>query len=541
MIPGTSEIRKFIHSNRALVSLGLAALLAELAYAILNLSAMPMYVSFTLKHEEALGLIMSTFLLTEAVSRPVFGALGDKIGRKPLLIAGPTVTAITSYLTITMHGPWAVFGLVALRALDGLGSGALWPTAFATIGDIVPEENRSTAMSMLNVTYMSGLALGFLMGGWANEHFSNTWVAGIYIRPYTASFYLVSILLALSVIVMVVFLPRKIGVGHHVDLEQMPQHMELTTHEEPAQFKLSTVVRSFKEVPDMLVLACVTFLGMGLLYPILKLYAVEHLGMSETQFGVVVAPIAAAMGIFAVPLGRLGDRYGKCSALSWGLLWSAAAMWMLALFRSTILAGLAGIIIGLGFTVAFPAWMALVSSVTDPSRRGEVLGAVGMAQGLAAIVGTFLGAIIYHSDSLSFPRLGVVNYNVPFWFSAILLSVGAVIAFTWVTNAHAHKDASERITARQRSLVAVAAILGLVTLVTWISLRYARPVAPDRVAWQWVQQTRQGQAPQGCEVRHAPLRRRLGWRVGLHRSVQSLPRLEENQGSQVHRAPGRLD
>ena len=167
-------------------------------------------------------------------------------------------------------------------------------------------------------------------------------------------------------------------------------------------------------------------------------------------------------------------------------------MWILALFRNTILAGCAGIMIGLGFTVAFPAWMALVSSATDPSRRGEVLGAVGMAQGLAAIVGTFLGAIIYHSDALSFPRLGVVNYNVPFWFSAILLSIGTVIAFTWVTNSRAHKDACERITARQRFLVAVAAILGLITLVTWISLRYTRPVAPDRVAWQWVQQLVKG-------------------------------------------------
>ena len=316
----------------------------------------------------------------------------------------------------------------------------MWPTAFATIGDIVPEENRSAAMSMLNVTYMSGLALGFLMGGVANEHFSNKWVLGVYIRPYTASFYLVSILLALSVAVMLVFLPRKIGVGHPRGPGGHAQHMELTTHDEPTAFKLSTLSRSFKEVPDMLVLACVTFLGMGLLMPILKLYAVEHLGMSETQFGGAVAPIAAAMGIFAVPLGRLGDRFGKCSALSWGLLGSAAAMWMLALVRSQLVAALAGIIIGLGFTVAFPAWMALVASATDSTRRGEVLGAVGMAQGLAAIVGTILGAFIYHSDSLSFPRLGVEYYNVPFWFSAILLSAGTVIAFTWVTNTHAHKE-----------------------------------------------------------------------------------------------------
>jgi hypothetical protein len=41
-------------------------------------------------------------------------------------------------------------------------------------------------------------------------------------------------------------------------------------------------------------------------------------------------------------------------------------------------------------------------------------------------------------------------------------------------------------------VVAIIAVLGLATLVTWISLRYVRPVAPDRVAWQWVQQLVKG-------------------------------------------------
>jgi MFS family permease len=269
--------------------------------------------------------------------------------------------------------------------------------------------------------------------------------------------------------------------------------------EEPERFKLSDLTRSFRAVPEMIVLACVTFLGMGMLTPIVKLYAVEHLGLSETQFGLLIAPIAAAMGISAVPLGRLGDRYGKCLAVCWGLFASAAAMWVLALFRSIFLAAAAGIVIGLGFTVAFPAWNALVLSVTSPDRRGEVLGAVGMAQGLAAIVGASLGAFIYSSDLFSFPRLGVVNYNVPFWLSAILLTVGTVITFTWVRNAHCHRDPGLGVTGRQQRVVVTAAVLGLVCLAAWISYRYTRPVAPDRVAWGWVQQLVRGKPGKGLK------------------------------------------
>jgi len=48
LIPSASKTKAFGENFRPLLTLGLAALLAELAYAILNLSALPMYVTFTL-------------------------------------------------------------------------------------------------------------------------------------------------------------------------------------------------------------------------------------------------------------------------------------------------------------------------------------------------------------------------------------------------------------------------------------------------------------------------------------------------------------
>ncbi len=482
MALSASVIVGFVRKYRSLLSLGAAATLAELAYAILNLSALPMYVSFVLKQQAALGIVISTFLLTEALSRPWFGALGDRIGRKPLLIIGPAVTAVTAFLTIKLHGPFAIYGLLILKAIDGLGSGALWINAFAAVGDVVEEEHHSAAMSMLNVTYMSGIALGFLFGGLVNQVF----------HSYLASFYLVSALLIGSVIIMAALLPKKIG-GARVEPTPIHDHVELTTLEEqPKEFKLSSILRGFKDVPDMLAVACVTFLGIGTLMPVVKLYAVQHLDLSETAFGLAVAPVAAAMGIFAVPLGRLGDKYGRCVAVCWGLFASAMALWVLALFRSTLLAGLAGIAIGLGFTVAFPAWMALVASATSADRRGEVLGAVGAVQGLAAIVGTALGGYMYSNDQLSFPRLGVVNYNVPFWWSAILMSAATVMGFTWMCGRHSSRDAGGGIKPWQRKMVVAASIIGLVWLVTWIGWRYSQPVPAERVAWQWVQQLHHG-------------------------------------------------
>lgn len=486
MFPSITRIRESLHEYRSLLVLGCAALLAELAYAILNLSAMPMYVDKGLHQFSHYGLIFGTFLATEALSRPALGALGDRIGRKPLMVAAPAITAVTSYVTILVGGPMVVPILIGLRALDGLGSSALWMNAFASIGDIVGEKHRSTAMSVLNVTYMGGMALGFLLGGAANDYF----------HTLHASFYLASILFALAFLVMLIFFPK--GKVHHADIHigDLSHPIELVKEAESKAVQrlrafwkwLLSILSSFKEVPDMVVMAIVTFLGMGMLTPIVKVYGIDHLHLTETQFGVAVAPIAAAMGIAAVPLGHLGDRYGKTTAVCWGLFASSIAMWMLALSRNLYVAGCAGVLIGLGFTIAFPAWNALVISITDPKRRGEVLGAVGFAQGMAAMCGTLVGPLIYKSDALSLPKLGVVNYNVPFWISAILISAGTVICFTWVLNKRAVGVPGEHITIRQRRMVVGGAIFGLLALCAWIGWRYTMPVAPDRVAWSWVQQ-----------------------------------------------------
>jgi len=508
-----TRLKHFLHEYRALMILGSAALFAELAYAILNLSAMPMYVDKGLHEFSHYGLIFGTFLATEAVSRPAMGALGDRIGRKPLMVAAPAITAITSYITILVGGPLVVPILVGLRALDGLGSSALWMNAFASIGDIVGEKHRSAAMSVLNVTYMGGMALGFLIGGAADDYFGTL----------HASFYVASGLFVMAFLVMLIFFPA--GKHHHAGIhaEQLTEEMhELAAVAEPTarvQNKLEKKLRgfgkwlagiadSFRQVPDMVVMAIVTFLGMGMLTPIVKLYGFDHLGLTETQFGLAVAPIAAGMGIFAVPLGHLGDRFGKTTAVCWGLLGSSIAMWILALFRSLYLAAGAGVLIGLGFTVAFPAWNALVISSTDPRRRGEVLGAVGFAQGIAAMAGTLIGPHIYTSDALSFPKLGIINYNVPFWISAILLSAGTVICFTWVCNRRAVGVAGEHITFFQRRVVIAGAALGLLILCGWIGWRYTMPLPPDRVAWAWVQQLARGKIDKAMNysVREAP-----GW------------------------------
>jgi len=82
--------------------------------------------------------------------------------------------------------------------------------------------------------------------------------------------------------------------------------------------------------------------------------------------------------------------------------------------------------LGIGFLIAMPAWLALVSDLTSSANRGQVLGAVGMAQGFGAILGAVAAGYLYDG----FPRIpGIDPHVAPFALSAAMLTAAAALTF----------------------------------------------------------------------------------------------------------------
>lgn len=453
-----------------MAGLALVALFAQVGYATLNFSALVMWVQYDLQMGKHLGLILGTFMLTEALLRPWLGALGDRIGRKPLILIGPAMGIFTSVATIYVGhaGPQlALLFMILLRGLDGVGLAAFWPSAFAVVGDAVEEKSRGTAMSIVNGTGMAGIALGMLFGGIAND----------ITKSHTGAFYFVSLVFLFTFLVGLILFPRE---THRHIHEESPEERPHIPHTEEVRSALHLV-------PDMLVMGVVVFTAVGLLMPIVKLYAVEQLAMSETKFGAMAAPVAAILGLLAVPFGRLGDKLGKIVSFCYGLVICALAMWLIATLRSAMVLAVASAVLGVGFVMAFPAWMAIVSQAAPKERRGQVMGAVGMAQGIGAIIGVYFGPLIYSSDWMSLPRLGVVHYSLPFYLCAVMLSAATVMAFTWISAIRSNLCGGRCITWMERRLITAAAIVGAVVICGWVVYRYTNPVPADRVAWLWVQ------------------------------------------------------
>jgi DHA1 family multidrug resistance protein-like MFS transporter len=385
----------------------LIALFAEIGYAVLNISTMPVYlVQARGLGESAVGLVLTSFLLSEAIFKSPMGHLSDRYGRKMLMTVGPSITIFTALLSLAvpMHsGHLEVIAFILLRILDGVGAAMLWPGAFAAMGDAVEDNQRQQAMSLLNVCYLIGVALALPLGGIVNDASGVKW----------ASLVLASVLFMAVTITAWRSLPNDRAVKHHGAVEG-----------EPAP--LLTVLSSAKQIPTYLTLAVITFAGIGFPMAVIKNFALDEFKMSESGFGLLVLPAAISMAVLSVPMSKLGEKLGRARAVHLGMGLCSGGLVFIALgafvpfLRAPWALALGGMPVGIGFLLAIPAWMASVSDA-DPSKRAANLGAVMTAQGVGAIIGAPLGAVCY--EKLQFISVDFARYS-PFLGCAACVTGG---------------------------------------------------------------------------------------------------------------------
>lgn len=404
--------------RRVLIGVVMMAAFAELGFAVINMSALPVYVMFNAHLSRVwVGIILTAFLLTEGLLKAPFGALGDRVGRKAMILIGPTVPLFVTLVIPHVHN---AFGLVCLWVLCGIGAAALWPSCFSLIGDHVPEERRAAGMSLFNVAYILGIALGPALGGhinlWAYQHLHLSLAAS-----KEASFYVASALFACTLIAALLLIPG--GKTTHQATGPVEKVVE-------QGLKVSDFIRMLKRMPMALLMTFVTFLGMGFTMPYVKAYLIDPQGpfkMDEVTFGNTLIIPALIVGILSVPLGTLGDRIGKLKAVQIGMGLCAFAYLGLLLFPNRIALIMLGSLIGMGFVLAFPAWMAMVSASSDASQRGATVGAVATAQGLGAIVGAALSGFFFDMPALRLGPVELPPHCLPFILCGVMLTISFLL------------------------------------------------------------------------------------------------------------------
>jgi MFS family permease len=297
---------------------------------------LPRYVEGPLAHGSvAVGLTIGSFALSAVLLRPFAGRISDRRGRRLLVTSGGILVglAVAAYALTD-----ALWGLLVLRVVTGVGEAFYYVGAASVINDIAPDDRRGEALSYFSLALFGGLAIGPVIGETVLDAagFSTVWV--------------VAGACALSAGILGFMIPetRPQGIAEHAPGRLL----------HPAALLPGTVLATN-------IWALATFSSFVPLYAL-------RLGLSGSRFVFVLnsAVILAIRSLGARLPDRLGPRRSGRAALT---------MTMIGLITIGIWAEPAGLFVGtaiysVGHALAFPALMTLAISRAPASERGAVVG-----------------------------------------------------------------------------------------------------------------------------------------------------------------------
>lgn len=125
-----------------------------------------------------LGIIGAAFIVVYALTSPMFGSLGDRRSRPPLVAIGVGIWSVATGLAGFARGFWTLF---ATRSMVGVGEAAYGTIAPALLADHFPLERRGRMFAFFFAAIPVGAAAGYVLGGLADHYFgwrSAFWIAG---------------------------------------------------------------------------------------------------------------------------------------------------------------------------------------------------------------------------------------------------------------------------------------------------------------------------------------------------------------------------
>lgn len=294
--------------------------------------------------------IFATYPVGVTTALLLFGGWSDQLGRRPLLLAGLALSALSAGAFLLAESSGSLSWIFVGRVFSGLSAGIFTGTATATIVDLAPEGHGEHAGLVAAAVNMGGLGLGPLVAGL---------LADFAPSPLRLPYW-VDLGLVLLAAVAILAVPEPVRRSSPPDLR-------------PQSVGVPDAVR-----PVFVRAALAGFAGfavLGLFGAVSPAFLGTVIGRSSTALtGVVVLGLFAASVVGQVLALRLGlDRALRsgCIGLVVGMVILGAS---LALGSLPVLV-LGGIVAGLGQGLSFRAGLGAVTSASPPEMRGRIASA----------------------------------------------------------------------------------------------------------------------------------------------------------------------
>lgn len=352
----------------------------------------PFYVERLGAGPELITLIIALHPLCQSLAMPLWGALGDRIGRRPVLLVSMFGHA-ASYLLIGFAD--SLWMLALARVLSGVTSANL-STAYACVADVTTIEERTGAMGRISAAFALGFAVGPGLGGLLAG--GTTMADANFLRPALAA----SLFSLGAFFAILMFLPETLRRDATSDI---PRRRGST---------FADIIRIARQplMAQMLILALIVLVFMSVRESIFTLWANHQHGLSARTLGALLAwtgLLMAGMQFFA--MGRLSARFGDVNLIKTAIVCLMVG-WLgftLATDITTLLVAMTIASFGSGF---FQSCMqSLLSKRAGTSERGAVLGVYQSSSAMSRFVGQAGAGTLY----------GQLGANAPFLLGSLAM------------------------------------------------------------------------------------------------------------------------
>jgi MFS family permease len=321
------------------------------------------------------------FGISKALTNLAAGALADRFGRKPVLVAGWLV-GLPVPLLIIFAPAWS--WVIVANVLLGLNQGLSWSTTVIMKIDLVGPVRRGLATGLNEAAGYGAVAVTALATGWIAAEYG--------LRPGP---FLLGLAYAILGLGASVFLVRE--TRGYAELEQRmlarpgaPPWSEVFWLTTIRDHDLSAVSQA----------GLVNNLNDGMAWGLLPLYYAAA-GLPIGEIGVLAAAYPGVWAVGQIVTGGLSDRVGRKPLIVGGMLLQAGALAVIALGSTFPVWLLASVTLGLGTAMVYPTLLAAVADVADPAWRGSAIGVYRLWRDLGFAFGALLAGLV--ADRLGIP------------------------------------------------------------------------------------------------------------------------------------------
>jgi MFS family permease len=426
--------------SRDFYKLTLADFIVRSGYQMGKTPLLPILAASLGASDVLLGMIVSISTLTGMVSKPIFGFLSDRQGRRWWIILGTLFFAAIPFFYQWIETPAQ---LVLIRVIHGTATAIYGPV---TVAFIAERSGRRTAehLGWFDMARSGGYIVGPLMAG------------GLLLFMDPATVFTVIGLISCAAFVPVLMLREDRGRQTTDDRQPTKDEGRKTNVDliSNTQYPISNTQRfdnpstnhyALRTIPSRMrhafriflaalrigartpavwlsgIMEATVYVALYAAKAFLPIYALTA-GYNTAQIGLFFS-VQEGVHLLTKPFGgRVGDRLGHARSIALGMTALAAAMPLLTVAANFWGLLALAVVVGMAQALIFPNTMALVTEQISPIHLGAGMGLVGTFENLGKVIGPVLGGLL----------IAQMDYQSMFWLMGALMLIGALtIQILW--------------------------------------------------------------------------------------------------------------